>query len=154
MEHFTPKHLAFKISEHKKKAGVFCCAYCCKNKPVYKLGGLCYKHYQIKVRMRDPVYNRYMNFKGNAAKRPWHGEIGIPFSITLQEFREFCQKTGYIIQKGKRGRNCTVDRVINTEGYHIWNIELRQHGANVRKYHNEDRFTNELPPTHEDYTPF
>ena len=36
MEHFTPKKLEFKISQAKRIAGVYCCAYNCKQKPVYK----------------------------------------------------------------------------------------------------------------------
>jgi len=154
MEHFTPKHLAFQVSESKKKAGIFCCAYGCKNSANKKKRGLCHKHYNIHRRIVDPVYNRYHNFKNNAAKRPWHGEIGIPFEITLEEFREFCQRTGYIIQKGKRGRNCTIDRVKNEFGYYIWNIEIRSHEANVRKYHREDKHFTELDPEDEDYLPF
>lgn len=154
MEVFVPKHLQFQVSEIKKKLGVFCCAIACRNKPCKRKRGLCHKHYSIYRRIVDPVYNRYENFKKNAAKRPWNGGIGIPFSITLQEFREFCQRTGYIIQKGKRGRNCTIDRVINTEGYHIWNIEIRSNEANVRKYHNHDKHFTELDPEDEDYLPF
>ena len=30
---FIPKHILFQISEPKKKEGVNCCAYGCKNKP-------------------------------------------------------------------------------------------------------------------------
>ena len=70
-----------KIVLAKKVNGSYCCAFGCKSLPIYKLGGLCSKHYQRKVKTRDPVYNRYMNFKGNALKRD------IPFGITLEEFR-------------------------------------------------------------------
>ena len=154
MDFFTPKHLAFQTSEAKKLAGVFCCAYGCKKPANAKKRGLCHTHYSIHRRIVDPVYNRYVNFKGNAAKRPWKGGVGIPFTITLEEFRKFCAETGYIICKGKRGFNCTIDRRINSEGYHIWNIQLKSIGANIAKYHGVDKHFTELPPTHEDYTPF
>lgn len=116
-----------KISEEKKRRGVYCCAYGCKNKPGPKLGGLCPKHYQRKIKERDPVYNRYMNFKGNAKRR------GKEFSITLDQFRAFCKRTGYIVTKGRRGFNATIDRRCNAQGYHIWNIQLLSHRANSSK---------------------
>lgn len=129
----TPSIFDFCISEAKKKAGIFCCAYACNNKPVKKLGGLCYKHYWRKTRLRDPVYVRYNAFKKNALKR------GKDFTITLEEFREFCQNTGYIIKPGKRGQNATVDRIDNNKGYHINNIQLLTNRQNVGKYHNYDK---------------
>lgn len=151
---FVPKAIFFKISIPKKEAGIYCCAYSCKNKPSPKKAGLCSKHYHIHRRIKDPVYDRFVNFRGNAAKRPWKGGIGIPFSITLNQFREFCEKTGYIIKKGMRGRNCSIDRIRNWEGYHIDNIQIKSIQANVRKYHDHDKHFTELPETDEDYLPF
>lgn len=116
-----------KISKEKKRRGVQCCAYACKSDPVAKLGGLCYKHYRRKVKERDPVYDRFTNFKNNAERR------GKDFSITLEEFRKFCKRTGYIVKKGRRGYNATVDRRCNAQGYHIWNLQLLTHRANCSK---------------------
>jgi len=151
---FTPKKLEFKISEAKKIEGRYCCAYHCKSKPCAKKRGLCHKHYAIHRRIVDPVYDRYVNFRGNAKQRPWQGGIGIPFIITLPEFREFCNDTGYIVKRGYRGKNCTVDRIWNNEGYHIGNIQLITNMANIRKYHDHDKHVTELPIDHEDHCPF
>jgi len=151
---FTPKKLEFKISETKKTEGRYCCAYACKSKPCAKKRGLCHKHYHIHRRIIDPVYNRYVNFRGNAKKRPWRGGVGIPFTITLQEFREWCNEKGYVINKGMRGRNCTIDRIKNEHGYHIWNIQIKSSIANIRKYHDHDKHVTELPTDHEGYVPF
>ena len=148
MEIFTPKKLEFKISNAKRIEGRFCCAYSCRSNPNYKKKGLCHKHYAIYRRMIDPVYNRFINFRGNALRRKKE------FNITLLEFREFCEKTGYIIKKRMRGRLCSVDRIDNNLGYHIDNIQLITSNANTAKYHNEDKHFTELPETHEDYTPF
>lgn len=145
---FTPKHLEFKISEAKKLLGIFCCAYGCKKDACNRKRGLCHKHYHIWRRIIDPVYDRYVNFKRNALKR------NKDFTITIEEFRGFCLETGYIIKKGMRGRNCTVDRRDNRYGYHIWNIQLKTNKANIAKYHNEDKHMTELPSDHEDYLPF
>lgn len=148
MEHFTPKRLAFEVSESKKKNAVFCCAYSCKNKPNEKKRGLCHKHYSIHRRIVDPIYNRYVNFKGNALRR------GKVFHISLPEFREWCIKTGYIIQKGKRGRNCSIDRINNNFGYFIWNIQIKSSEANTRKYYEHDKHFTELDESDPDYLPF
>jgi hypothetical protein len=148
MPMFTPKKLDFKISEAKRIKKKECCAYSCKSKPNDKKLGLCHKHYAIYRRQKDPIYDRYVNFKGNALRRKKE------FTITLEQFRTWCVETGYIIKKGMRGKNCTIDRRENIHGYHIWNIQLLTNKANIAKYHNEDKHVTELPTTHEDYTPF
>jgi len=148
IDFFIPKNLKFSMSESKKKEGLYCCAYGCKNKPNKKKCGLCHKHYHRYRRMIDPVYDRYVNFKGNV-KRP-----KIQFSITLQEFRQFCKETGYIIKKGMRGKNCTIDRIRNWEGYYIGNIQIKSNLANIRKYHDHDKHFVTLPEDNEDLVPF
>ncbi len=145
---FTPKKLEFKISEAKKIEGRYCCAYHCKSKPCARKRGLCHKHYHVYRRQIDPIYDRFVNFRGNAKKRCKE------FTVTLEQFRNFCQETGYIIKKGYRGKNCTVDRIRNWEGYHIGNLQLITNMANIRKYHDHDKHVTELPTNHEDYVPF
>lgn len=115
------------LSPSKKEAGRYCCAYACRNEPIARKGGLCHKHYARRLKERDPVLDRYNNFKGNARQR------GKEFSITIEEFRDFCQRTGYIIDKGKRGQNATVDRIVNARGYHIDNIQLLTNRQNASK---------------------
>lgn len=115
------------LSDRKKKEGKYCCAYACKNKPVARKGGLCHKHYARRVKERDPVYDRYHNFKNNALAR------GKEFTISLDQFRKFCKRTGYIIKKGMRGKNATIDRRCNLHGYHIWNIQILTLSQNCRK---------------------
>ena len=122
-----------KIIESKKQLGLQCCVYKCKNKPDKRKGGLCHKHYRRKRNELDPVYIRYENFKHNALRR------GKEFTITVEEFRNFCIKNNYIISKGRRGRRCTIDRLCNVHGYHIWNIGIKTLIANIKKYHNHDK---------------
>lgn len=151
---FTPKALRFCISPAKKKEGIYCCAYNCRNAANAKKAGLCHKHYAIHRRIIDPVYDRFVNFRGNVKKRPLKNIIGPKFTITLTQFRNFCNETGYIIKRGYRGRNCTIDRIKNNYGYHIWNIQLLKNMANIRKYHDVDKHITELPEDHEDHCPF
>lgn len=133
---FVPKSIHFCISEAKKKSGKECCAYNCKNSPIYKKRGLCHKHYQRYRRIIDPVYDRYHNFKHNALRRCKE------FTITLEEFRKFCIDTGYL-SKGKRGYRCTIDRIDNSIGYRIDNIQLLSNEMNIQKYHEVDKLLTE-----------
>lgn len=151
---FVPKDLNFCVSAAKKQAGIYCCAYNCRNKPNARKRGLCHKHYAIHRRIIDPVYDRYANFKNNAIRRPLTNIIGEKFTITLEQFRGFCIENNYIIKRGYRGRNCTVDRIKNYYGYHIWNIQLLTNMSNIRKYHDHDKHVTELPETHKDHCPF
>lgn len=127
------KDLPFCISEAKKKEGRYCCAYACTNEPVEKKGALCHKHYRIKRKNIDPVYDRYNLWKCSATQR------GKNFFVSLEEFRELCIETGYILKKGMRGKNATLDRTIVTEGYHRDNITIMTLRANVKKWHQEDK---------------
>jgi len=136
---FVPKKLAFKVSEAKRIEKIHCCAYGCKSKPNQKKLGLCHKHYAIYRRIKDPVYDRYVNFKGNALRRKKE------FVITLHEFRDWCEEKRYIIEKGMRGKNCTIDRIDNKIGYRIDNIQLLTNKANIEKYHKIDKLTDDCP---------
>ncbi|SDT46632.1 hypothetical protein SAMN05192545_3954 [Maribacter dokdonensis] len=122
-----------KISQSKKDTGVYCCAYGCKEKPNKKKAGLCHKHYARKRREVDPVAVRYNQWKQSAKQR------GKAFSVTLEQFRQFCRDTGYIVNKGRRGMSATLDRVINSEGYHIDNLQLLTNRANASKGANDAR---------------
>ena len=117
----------FRIIEHKKKAGKYCCAHGCKNDPVKKKAGLCHKHYRRKLRELDPVQVRYNSFRYKARAR------GLENTITLGQFRLLCQRTGYIIKKGMRGLNATIDRRCNVHGYHIWNVQIMSNRQNASK---------------------
>lgn len=130
--------LPFKISLSKKAAGTYCCAYGCTNNGIAKKAGLCHKHYARKTRALDPVYARYNQMKCAATQRK------ISFLITIDQFRAFCNQTGYIVNKGYRGMVATIDRIDNNRGYSIDNIQIMSLRANVHKFHNHDKF-NDVP---------
>lgn len=114
------------LSEIKKKEGRFCCAYVCVELPVAKKGGLCHKHYKIKLRENDPILVRYMDLKQSCKRR------GYKVYFTVKAFRKWCAFTGYL-SKGRRGQNATIDRRYNFHGYHIWNMQLLSNRANAKK---------------------
>ena len=118
--------LPFNISQKKKDLGLKCCAYACRNDAIARKGGLCHKHYARKRRVEKPIETRFFQFKGNAKAR------NKDFSITLAQFRAFCQRTEYL-SKGQRGQNATIDRRCNAQGYHIFNIQLLTNKQNASK---------------------
>lgn len=71
-----------------------------------------------------------LNMLRNRAK-----QRGIPFTITLQEFEEFCAKTGYIEKRGHHPGGLTIDRKDHDKGYHIWNIQIMEFVENCTNGH-------------------
>lgn len=79
-------------------------------------------------RENNPVRYAYLNLKHNAKRR------GHEFDITLDEFRQFCTKCEYIDRKGIRKDSYHIDRIDETKGYTLSNIQLLRNSDNVRKY--------------------
>jgi len=121
------KNLPFEISNAKKEEGRYCCAYACRNAPVRKKGGLCHKHYARKLRHKDPIQVRYNQLRSSARQR------GREVRFTLEEFRQWCHRHGYLTIKGNRGYNATLDRRCNTQDYYLWNLQLMSHRSNASK---------------------
>lgn len=81
-----------------------------------------------KWRKENPIKAAYANLKANAKRR------GKEFTITIEQFRQFCQQTDYIKRKGRRATCYHVDRIDETKGYTIDNIQALSNRDNVRKY--------------------
>ena len=54
----------------------------------------------------------------------------LPFTLTLPEFRKFCEETRYLERRGNEPESLTIDRINPNEGYHIWNIRVLTHEEN------------------------
>jgi hypothetical protein len=54
----------------------------------------------------------------------------LPFTITLEQFQDFCAKTGYLEQRGNEPASMTIDRKDRDKGYHIWNLRVLTHAEN------------------------
>lgn len=123
-----------------------------------------------KAKMNDPIRYAYNNLKAHAKKRVFikTGEIGIPFTITLEQFRRWCRKVKYTGQYGRTVDSFDIDREEGLEGYHIWNIKKLKKLKNIEKYHkvekklsfywnNKERkpgfAAQELPPEQQDDEP-
>lgn len=81
-----------------------------------------------KSRLADPYKYAYNNLKNRAKQR------GILFTITPEQFREFCIKTKYIDYKDRESDGLTIDRIHNGLGYHLDNIRVLTKRDNVVKY--------------------
>jgi len=66
----------------------------------------------------NPIGYAFNNLRCNAKRR------GHEFAITLSEFREFCEKNGYIESKGRTKECLSIDRIDNDRGYFIDNIQV------------------------------
>lgn len=54
----------------------------------------------------------------------------LPFTLTVESFKAWCEQTGYLQRKGNKPESMTVDRIDWNEGYHIWNIQPLTHKEN------------------------
>lgn len=54
----------------------------------------------------------------------------LAFSLTLTEFRKFCDDTGYLEKRGNKPESLTIDRINHDKGYHLWNIKIETHAKN------------------------
>lgn len=93
---------------------------------------LCSTHRSQKCRLQDPVKYAWQNLKTNAKRR------NIPFTITLEQFRQWCHRVTYIGFSGRSADSWTVDRIHNDIGYHIDNIQVLQNKNNIKKYFTYD----------------
>jgi hypothetical protein len=86
-------------------------------------------------RSRHPLRYWYDTLKMNAKRR------GKPFDLTLEQFTEFCMKTGYGDLKGKTATSLSVDRIQSHLGYTYDNIQAITLSENSTK-----RFDDSLKP--------
>lgn len=105
----------FKIAENKDSK--LCKAYRCLKHRNPK-DRFCSKHRHRFNKFNRPVAYAFQTLKSNALRR------GKEFTLTLEEFREFCKKTNYIDNKGKTKDSATIDRINPTKGYSLDNIQI------------------------------
>jgi hypothetical protein len=81
-----------------------------------------------RYRLNNQLRATYQSRKDNAKRR------GKAFSLTFAEFCEFAVETDYIRGKGITAKSLTIDRIDETGGYHIDNIQAIPNAANIRKF--------------------
>jgi hypothetical protein len=104
--------------------------YCRKKRQ--KRDPLCPKHRHRYNKENNPVSYTYNLLKSNAKRR------GKVFELTLEQFKDFCNSTGYIAGKGKQATSLSIDRVDVTKGYTIDNLQILTLRENSVKRQEED----------------
>ena len=139
-----PKHKSLYFDELKNSWEIFvkkprsthcCSASWCRNPPscFYRPSGklyiaqFCSKCRNRKWRANNPIQYAYHALKDSAQKR------SISFTLKFDEFKAWCEQTGYAAQKGVARLTDHCDRIKDDKGYEISNIQLLSEGDNVRK---------------------
>lgn len=89
--------------------------------------GLCHKCRKLKFRTENPIRNAFNNLRQNAKRR------GKQFDLTFEQFELFCIETKYILGKGKTKDSFHIDRIDESAGYSINNIQVLTNTQNVKK---------------------
>lgn len=107
----------------------------CRNKKATNRT-VCHKCKAHKYKQSHPIEYAYANLRANAKRR------GKEFNLSLSDFRNFVISTGYLLNTGKDADSLTIDRIDNTKGYEIGNIEILTRGQNSHKRMTKDMFIN------------
>ena len=110
----------------KKKSKGLCVAYRCGRKPHTK-DRFCPKHSKRYQKEENPIEYTFAALKQNAKRR------GKDFSLTIDQFKQFCRETDYIELKGKLGSSASIDRVKPDKGYSLDNIQILSLSQNSSK---------------------
>lgn len=99
--------------------------YC--RKPKAPKSNYCWSCIKRKYKARHPARYAFSVLKNNAKRR------GKEFTLTMQEFRQFCEETGYIENKGRSRLSLSIDRIDSSKGYTASNIQVLTLEDNGRK---------------------
>lgn len=96
-------------------------------RPGYR-GSYCHRCHKRRYKERHPERYAYSNLRGNAKRR------GKVFELTFEQFLQFVVKTNYMVSKGRFKQSYHIDRIDETKGYTIDNIQVITNTENIRKY--------------------
>lgn len=91
---------------------------------------ICYSCRYKSYKERNPYRLAYTRLRGHAKAR------GKEFDLTFEQFKAFCINSNYLNCKGVRKESYHIDRIDETKGYTVDNIQLLTNTENVRKYIN------------------
>ncbi len=109
-----------------KKLRGFCISRNCSKRKV-KGRTLCHMHRMRRVRETNPIQYVFNNLRCNAKRR------GKEFNLTLREFRNWIATTDYMKRRGKTADSLSIDRIDNSKGYKIGNLQIVTLSYNSRK---------------------
>lgn len=133
---------AAKITRHRMANG--------KVKEFHSQLPVCWKCKSKRLKERHPA-TYVLNALRVAARRR-----RIPCTLTLAQFEDWCEQTGYLQNRGQEPTSATIDRINHNEGYHIWNIKVLNHLENSTNGHTvpgEDSEQNAQQPDYPERDP-
>lgn len=75
----------------------------------------------------------YQNLKYNTTRRSKEQNKHKPFTITFEDFKEFCIETKYMAGKGRTKTSYTIDCIIEELGYVRGNLQKLTKSDNSKK---------------------
>lgn len=112
--------------EAKAKRTDLCPVWGCMSKRL-KNDRYCSKHRKQYKKANNPEAYHYDLLKGNAKRRK------VNFKLTLEEFKKFCKKTGYLNGKGRNKNKLSIDRIDPLKGYELSNLQVLTVSENSKK---------------------
>jgi len=104
-----------------------------------KEGTFCYSCSKNRYKQKHPVEYAFQTLRNNVNRRNRlrlkQGKPLIPFTITLEEFREFCYETDVLHGRGRLSLSYHIDRIIEELGYAKGNLQKLTNCDNVKKEH-------------------
>lgn len=85
---------------------------------------LCWKCRSRQLKARHPATYVLNAIRQRAKKR------GVSCTITLTEFKTWCEDTGYLEGRGRKADSLTIDRIDPDLGYSLDNIRVLGHREN------------------------
>jgi hypothetical protein len=96
-------------------------------KPGYR-GNYCHSCSKRRYKERHPERYAYTVLRNNAKRR------GKEFDLTYEQFLEFAVKSGYIAGRGIYKESLHIDRIDESKGYTMDNIQVLTNTQNIKKY--------------------
>ena len=144
--HLCPYSGKWELRLTKKRSTHTCQVSWCKNPPAawyqnskLKILAVCHKCRCRRYRANNPIKYAYESIKDSAKKR------SISFTISLEDFTDWCNATGYADNKGKYRLTNHCDRIDATKGYEVGNLQLLTERENVQKRNKDIAKQNQQP---------
>lgn len=99
----------------------------CANKAA-KHRTICHNCKRKRYQAKNPIKYAYQELRARAKKR------GKEFTITLEDFKEFCASTEYMVKKGIYKESLHIDRIDETKGYVKGNLQAIPNADNIKKF--------------------
>jgi hypothetical protein len=99
----------------------------CQTSPAAKKKSRCSKCSYLHEKTVRPYETRLRELRNNAKRR------GIPFALTLEQFKQFAEPVKLLLGRGRTAQSLTIDRLKEELGYVAGNLGVLENADNVRK---------------------